>query len=193
MNPALVFSVISLALCIILFLYFRWYIKRRSAATELLAEYRTEVERLIADIDFVTERDVLIIEDKIKTLKELLDDTDRRIAVYVKELEKSRSGEALYAKLGQEIRSGTAAHTPDRAAAPETAPPAVGVPESTAPETVSPRTRREGRPKKSSVTTKDIKIQIAELALQGYDPARIASKLKISVSEVELALNFLRR
>jgi hypothetical protein len=184
MNPALAFSIISLALCIVLFLYFRWYIKRRSGATELLAEYREEVQRLISDIDFVTERNVLIVEDKVKILTELLEDTEKRIAVYVKELERSRTGEALYTKLGQNLRN----------AAPDTTPSPADAPERTAP-SVSPEPQREGGAKKSSRQAKkpDIKIQIAELALQGYAPERIASKLKISVSEVELTLSFLRR
>jgi len=155
MNLASALSVLTLTLLVILFFYFRWFIKRRIADDERLAEYKLEVQRLITDLDYITDRDALLVEDRIKTLKTLLEDTDKRIAVYVRELERNRSGEALYTKLKHESDQVT---------------PAPPVPEK-----------------------KDIRIQIAELSLQGHDAARIASKLKISISEVELALSFLRK
>jgi len=179
MSVALVVALISLALSIVLFFYFRIYIRvqRKKAAEELLAEYRLEVQGLIADINLATDRDSLLVEERIKTLKNLLEDTDKRIAVYVNELERSRSGETLYSKLGPDFHH----------AAPETGDREITVPKKAR--------RKTARPHTDSVPAEkqDVRIRIAELAIQGNNAADIASKLKISVSEVELALHLLQK
>ena len=165
MSLPLVFSALSLALCLVLFFYLRWYVRRRTGAEELLAEYRTEVRRLIAEIDAATDRDSQLVEERIKNLKSLLDDTDRRIAVYVRELERGRAGEALYSSLGRGIRAALDTRKPVREPAPM---PEIPPPE----ETESGGLRR----------------QIAVMAAQGLTPAEIASRLDLSLSEVDLAL-----
>ena len=105
MTTPLVISAISLCICVFSFLFFRWYIVRKTAARELLVDYRAEVYRLIAEIDAAADRDSLLVEERIKTLKKLLDDTDRRIGVYMRELQRSKNGEAMYASLGRGIRA----------------------------------------------------------------------------------------
>lgn len=105
MTAPFILSAFSCAICIFSFFFFRWYIKRNTAAEQLLAEYRAEVYRLIAEIDSATDRDSLLVEERIKSLKQTLDDTDKRIAVYLRELDRSRSSEAMYANLGRGIRS----------------------------------------------------------------------------------------
>ena len=194
MYPALVLSVISLALCVLLFLYFRWYIKRRSAADELLAEYRTEVQRLLADIDFATERNLVLLEDKIAALKKLLEETDSRISVYTTELERSRSGAALYTKLGQESRSQIVLQVSDEKLAPPDEKRTGAENTDTENAVPEPAGQRKVAGKKTSAPAKkrNIRMQVAELSQKGYDAARIASKLKVSVSEVELILSLLR-
>ena len=172
-----------------MFFYFKWYIKRRTAAEELLAEYRAEVYKLIAEIDNATNRDSLLVEDRIKNLKALLEDTDKRIAVYLRELDRSRTGEALYTSLGRGIRA--ALHTPQSPAVPaprkqsatvETAPVAQPAPQAPSAEAIP-----EGPSKQQ------IREQIAGLADQGFPPAEIASRLSLSLSEVDLALNLVGR
>jgi len=194
MNIALVVAAISLALSVVLFFYFRWYthFQRKRAAQELLEEYRLEVQGLIADINLATDRDSLLVEERIKTLKKLLEDTDKRIAVYVNELERSRSAGALYSKLGQDFRR--AAPTDIAAASTQ---PEIAVPEAAAPETVMPQAAGPGEPAphtdSAPAEKQDLRMRIAELAIQGRGAADIASKLKISISEVELVLRLLRK
>jgi len=215
MSVALIMALISLALSIVLFFYFRIYmrVQRKKAAEELLAEYRLEVQGLIADINLATDRDSLLVEERIKTLKQLLDDTEKRIAVYVSELERSRSGEALYSKLGQDFR-----HAPPVAAslaaplaaslideqlvsstesAAVIAPPETAMPKAAVSEAAMPPAPGQGEAAPHSdsapLEKQDLRMRIAELAIQGNNAADIASKLKISVSEVELALHLLRK
>ncbi|MDR1575701.1 MAG: hypothetical protein LBS37_06825 [Treponema sp.] len=203
MNITDILSAASLILCCFFFLYFRGYIKRRTAAEELLAEYRTEVLRLIAEIDAATDRDALLVEERIKTLKSLLDDTDKRIAVYARELERGRSGAVLYSSLGRGIREAPGQDV--RPGPPGTAPARTGTPENAA-QTTSPsappggaapeHTAKAGgkrSPPPAPAAKPPLKAQIAELAAGGLPPAGIASRLGLSLSEVDLALSLLGR
>ncbi|MCL2472942.1 MAG: hypothetical protein FWF26_04620 [Treponema sp.] len=214
MNFTLAIAAISLATSIVLFLYVRWTQRRGNSADGILAQYRIEVQRLIEDIDLATERDSLLVEARINTLKKLLEDTDKRIAVYFRELENSRTGEALYAKLGKEFHASAVQAAPTNAAprqaalalatsaaelkqAPAAAsvlPAAAEAPESD-PAGAPGGNRRSARGKKSSAGFQkpDLRVQIAELAVQGLGSAAIASKLKVSVSEVDLALSLIRK
>ena len=126
-----IFSVLSLCLCIAGFFFFRWYIGRKTAAASLLADYRAEVYRMIAEIDAATDRDSLLVEERIKILRKLLEDTDRRISVYMRELQRSRDGEAMYTSLGRGIRAALDSRppvaesvNPSEPVSGETAPPA---------------------------------------------------------------------
>ena len=190
-------SAASLCIVVFSFFFFRWYIARKTAARELLADYRAEVYRLIAEIDAAADRDSLLVEERIKTLKKLMEDTDRRIGVYMRELQRSRNGEAMYASLGRGIRAALDSRASTEAAIPpetttpppeqkaETPPPEAPPPPQEADESAASRKRKPKKPK--------LKTQIAELAAQGLPAQKIASRLKLSIAEVELALNLLRR
>jgi hypothetical protein len=207
MTIAIVLSVISLCLCVSGFFFCRWYIARKTAARELLADYRTEVYRLIAEIDAAADRDSLLVEERIKTLKQLLDDTDRRIGVYMRELQRSRHGEVMYASLGRGIRAALDSRTPQLdLIPPEPQPPAQTTPlppphEPPIPVTVtdksegppaSPRPPEQPFRKRGAKKTK-VKMQIAEMAAQGLPPQKIASRLHLTIAEVDLAMNLLHR
>ena len=193
----LIISLISLCLCVFFFFFFRWYIKQKTAARELLVDYRTEVHNLIADIDTATDRDSLLVEERIKTVKQLLEDTDRRIAVYVRELQRSRNSEMMYSSLGRGIRvaldssppQGTAPETPDALF------PSEMLVTQEAPKPPEKKAAREstnqpaGKRQKKQKTK--LKTHIAEMSAKGLDPHEIASRLGLSLAEVDLALNLL--
>jgi len=199
MTIPFVISAISLCLCVFSFFFFRWYITRKTAARELLADYRAEVYRLIAEIDAAADRDSLLVEERIKTLKQLLDDTDRRISVYMRELQRSRHGEAMYASLGRGIRAALDSRPPQleppEAAIPqeqkvETAPSAPPPSQKAAPPMEADENTGTGKRKPKKIR---LKVQIAEMSAQGLSPAEIASRLNLSLAEVDLALNLLQR
>jgi len=205
MNISLFISIFCLVFCLIFFFYVKWYIKRKISATELLAEYRSEVYRLNADINAVTDRDLTLVEDRVKKLKEILDDTDKRIKVYVQELDRSRTGEALYTSLGRGIRAALKTpsetspahdHEPELSAQmpkltlvrQESIPDAVpgSAPAFTAPASLALASLAPKPPSK-----RQIRAQIDELVKENLSPADIASRLGISIAEVDLAMNLM--
>jgi len=213
MTISLVVSIISLSLCVSGFFFLRWYISQRTDASRLLEEYRDEVHRLITEIDAATDRDSRLVEERIKNIRKLLDDTDKRISVYTRELQRSRNSEAIYKKLGNGIREAldsipaSLKETPspaDITAQPETHPPMEAHPpeinelpfsdEEKAPQSGSVKKQKKRKttpPQKRPSKKPGKKMQIAQMALQGFSPSEIASNLGISLAEVDLALKLL--
>ena len=202
MNLNYFILLVCFALNFLIFFYLKWYIKRRTSSSGLMPEYRTEVHRLIAEIDAVTDRDSLLVEERIKKLKEILDDTDRRISVYVKELEKSRAGSELYTNLGRGIRAALKTETEAKPqlsvvhpnmelfhSASESQPvPAVKAPPADAERKNTPPQATKQKP-----PSKQIRTSIDLLLNEGLPPEEIASRLDISVAAVNFAMNFQRK
>ncbi|MDR3171023.1 MAG: hypothetical protein LBU17_05255 [Treponema sp.] len=168
MNISLIFSAASLILCAFFFVYFRAYLRRRTGPDRLLAEFREEVYKLIAEIDAATDKDSLLVEERIKSLRTILADVDKRISIQVRELDRQRFQEDAYAQLGKRYAS---------TKADGFAPVYDEMPHG--PRIVS----RE-------ITLKPLPFaeQVAELSRAGFSANLIATRLGVSISEVELAI-----
>jgi hypothetical protein len=170
-------SLVSLLFCFFSFLYLRAYIRRSLSQEESISAARDEVNRIIRRIEEITDRDISLIEDRGKTLKALLEEADKRIRVYAKELEKGRNAQKTYQELGNSLGSSPPVFSPSgeqgAAAAAPPLPPAGQMDEKAAP--------------------KNMNEQIRNLALAGFSPPLIASRLGISISEVELAMALFER
>jgi hypothetical protein len=205
MNINYILFLICVSFCVFMFFYFKWYIKRRTSVSGQMEEYHTEVYRLIADINAVTDRDSQLIEARIEKLRSLLDETDKRISVYVKELEKSRTGELVYAKLGRGIRDALntdvkpqpelSAIRPNIEVQPQlfsSTPEKTPISQSSQITPVQPVVQSVEQAQKPS-SKRQIRASIDLLANQGISPSEIASRLDISIAEVDLAMNLRRR
>ncbi|MCL2759003.1 MAG: hypothetical protein FWD22_02200 [Treponema sp.] len=205
MNIFHIVSIICLAVCFLMFFYLKWYIKKRTSSS-MLEEHREEVNRLIVDINSVTDRNLQLVEDSITKLKTLMEDTEKRINVYNKELEKSRTGEALYTSLGRGIRA--ALKTPQEPAplqaehplnspqlSLELPPAAPAAPAAVVPAPAPPAAEKPAEvpaPPAKPPSKKQIRAAIDTLVNEGLSPDEIASRLDISVAEVNLAMNLRR-
>jgi hypothetical protein len=213
MTLPVIFSAASLVLCGFFFIYFRAYLRRRIGREEIFSDYRDEVEKLTADIDAATERDLTLIEDRLKTLRETIDTADRRIAVLVRELDRKKTSSDLYTSLGKHagskpgsavpvtvvpvtedpvmetdsgrMEAGDPAGTPEIAEA-ETAPEVRVIPAGTAADPERPESS-------DPPAAKSMGEKAAELAAAGFSPDLIAARLGISVSEVDIAITIHRR
>jgi hypothetical protein len=165
------FSLVSLLFCVFSFLYVRAYIRRSLSHEEGVSAARDEVNRIIRRIEEVTDRDISLIEDREKTLKALLEEADKRIRVYAKELEKDRNAQKAYQELGQSLRK---------------SPPLVFSPSGEQDHPTAGQMDEKAAPG-------NMNEQIRNLALAGFSPPLIASRLGIGISEVELAMALLER
>jgi hypothetical protein len=169
-------STACVVFCLAAFFYFHSYIKRRTGGEAVLAEIREEVNRLIMRIDEITEKDISLFEDKEKSLKALIGETDKRLKVYARELERrEQSGHAFAALAAPKAVNETYTDLSPGPAPPERQPRFVQAERQIVPE------------------PKPMGEQIRELARSGFSATVIASKLGISISEAELALALLER
>ena len=188
MNLTYFIFIILTALWFFLFFYFKWYIKKRTSVSGQLEEYRAEVIKLNAEINSVTDRNLTLIEDKVKKLKELLEETDKRVSVYAGELEKSRRGEALYTSLGRGIRA--ALKTEEAPAASTLLSPARPQEALTpSPANSAQAAAVEEPPPSKPPSRRQIRSSIDLLLNEGLSPEQVASRLNISIAEVNLAVN----
>jgi hypothetical protein len=218
MTLTVIFSAASLLFCGFFFIY----IRRRTAAKRILAEFREEVDRLIAEIDAVTDRDALLVEDRIKTLRALLEDADRRIALYARELDRRRGEESAYAALGRKAKSAKSAAGPQEPGRKA----ARGAEDSGAPVNLSgaiaaynaesaagsgnAESSPPGKPDAPDKSAPELPLfvradrdiepaplpfaeQAAELSRSGLSPDLIAARLGSTVAEVNMAIALSRR
>lgn len=184
MDMSLIVSIASLILWAFSFIYFRSFLKKRTSKERILGEFRDEVERMIADVDAATDRDIALIEDRVKSLKTLLEETDKHIIAYKKEISRRTQEEQAYAELGR--RQSRTVIKPETPSEPTTQNIEIRERVSTdggsQPRFI--RSESELKPKAPSFSE-----QVLELYQAGFSPELIASKLKVTVAEVDLAIN----
>jgi len=181
----LLLSTTALIISVASFLFFKSYLKRRTSQERILAEFREEVNNIIKSIAETTDRDISLIEDREKKLKNLLDEIDKRLGLYIREMEQYNKAEKAhaalpalekkpaptYSALGKKRYKGD---IPKPAAADDSVP-------ETSPLLDTP-------PPALSVSE-----QIRALMRSGLTDAAIASRLGISIAEVEVATALFER
>jgi hypothetical protein len=182
-----VFSGASLVLCGFFFIYFSFYIKRRTRRENILSDYQDEAYKLIADIDAATDRDLTLVEERITTLKKLLEDVDKRIAVLSREQERKRSSDAVYTSLGRQMKI-TIQEPVDEAVSRSSPSEPAPVPAGQKAAPVTTPAIAERKEAQASFTER-----VAELSRAGFAPDLIAARLGVSISEVKLAIAVSRR
>ncbi|MDR1784901.1 MAG: hypothetical protein LBR23_00315 [Spirochaetaceae bacterium] len=169
-------------------MFFFFFYKNTYLPREALKSVREEVNALLAEIQRETDLSATIIEGRTAALKELIERADERILL-------AQKTETVRRKEGEVIEA-LAAQRPAQASAPA---PASGVlPQAGAPAPASGVPPQAGAPVPASgvprvtlaaeqITPKrDVRVQVIQLAGEGFPPEFIAEKLKISVSEVNL-------
>jgi len=197
----LLLSASALLISIVSFLFFKSYLKNRTGQERILAEFRQEVNTILKSIDETTDRDISLLEDREKRLKSLLADVDKRLTLYIREMERygktekaraalpvmEKKPEAAYAALGKKRYKG---FIPEDGA-PDDAPSGVLKAEPK-PEAAMPTKTETGG---TSIEAKSASpsSQIRFLMRSGLTDANIASRLGISIAEVEFVAALLER
>jgi hypothetical protein len=101
MNWFFIGAALALLLWFFALLYLKSYVKRRTSPDHILTLLQDEVRQLEADMDEKTEQDLQLLEEKIKTLRELCTEAEKRIAVYGRELERREKEAQAFAALSR--------------------------------------------------------------------------------------------
>jgi hypothetical protein len=185
-----------------MFFYLKWYVNKRTSASGL-EEHRAEVAKLVVDINSVTDRNLQLIEDSISKLKKFLEDAEKRIDEYKDAIQIKPSGEALYTNLGRGIRAALT-NTSEQLPPPQLrnehplkssqlsleSQGAGDFYESSVKS--ENKTAQSASPAQKPPSKKQLRSAIDLLANEGLPAEEIASRLDISIAQVNLAMNLRR-
>lgn len=91
MKLSLFFLAVGINAIVVLIIYLglKRQLRNSTGAAGLLDEIRDDIEALIVEINQITDRNVSIIEDKVKQLNQLLEGADKRITLLKREGDKN--------------------------------------------------------------------------------------------------------
>lgn len=172
------FIVLTIVNLLGMFIFYRM-LKSRFSSKKILDSLRSEVDKLIADLGREADRDVGILEDRVKNLRSLIDEADRRILMADREDEKRQESKRLMSRAQPETES---VPGPDRVEIRREEPPR-------RPVTVYGRTPVVTKSEKPIQPLVPLHERVLELARKGISPEMIALTLSVSLGEVELILD----
>jgi len=170
----LISTSITLGLMILFFLYNRRYLKRTLDPQGLLTEVREEINQVLTEMNNVTDRNIDIMEDRIQKIRGLIQETDKKIILFQRELKKGDKEPIIYSHLVRRM-------------------PLKPVESQGESQVESPRPSQEAslpkepeEEKKKAVSNKE---RVVQLYRQGFSPDIIASRVGITMGEVELIIS----
>ncbi|MCL2832223.1 MAG: hypothetical protein FWD78_03550 [Treponema sp.] len=189
------------------FIYLRSYINKKTSYDSTLREVRDEVNRIIKNIDEITDKDISLIEDREKRLKEILEDTEKRLGLLTRELDRRETAEKTYREMGKNpariidtlktFKSAPSAEPALSPAVQQASPPAAALPQTAALTVAAPQSVispapqpavQSALPQPAAPPAIPLEEQIRELARSGFPAQAIASRLGISIAEAEFAV-----
>ena len=183
----LLFSGLALSISFFSFLYFKSYLKRRTAQQRILSDMREEVNNILKSINETTDRDISLIEEREKKLQSLLEEIEKRFAVYVREMESRQNADETYAAIMK--KNVTYEELGKKRFRPEPEPEPQETKQAAEAAPAFPllqfSVKSEDEPSKEE--------QILSLKREGYSAQQIASRLGISIDEVKIAAFILER
>jgi hypothetical protein len=185
MSSWVVFSINLVLLVIVATVLWR-YVERRTGERSALDEIKREVGAIITELNQTTERNIELVEDRMRRIREMVEAVDRRLGALKRHEDAQKHAELTYTKL--------------RNARPAVAPEADGE----APEVHEGTTgddgstdaagRERGEEERSEMTggsepVVSLRERVKTLYLQGLAPERIAAITGRTVGEVELMIS----
>jgi len=187
-------SVTALITSVFSFFYFKSYLKRRTSQERILSEFQEEVNLILKSINETTERDLTLIEERKKDLKTLLEEIDKRLKIYLREMDHARKAEEAYQELGKN-RYRMNRRPASQPAEAEKKNEAQKAPESgeAFPLPAFDLKTETNTPPAPKADAPPMGDQIHSLLRSGFSEEAIASRLGISIAEVEFASALLER
>lgn len=195
-SQTLFFTILFLFNILSMFLYYL-FLKSRFSQKRILAELRSEVDKLVIDLGREADRDVAILESRIENLRALIDEADRRILVAGKETARRKEELDILKNMAQGATPQAVNEAPVRrtVAVPETPPvqpaqviaPAEPAPKS---EPVQIYTRPViTRSEKQIEPFVPVQERVVDMARKGFSAEMISVTLSMPLGEIELILD----
>jgi hypothetical protein len=216
----LITLVVDVGGLIIIYAVLKDRLRRATTAEAQIAEIRDEVSSLLVELNQTTDRNIVLMEDRIASLNDLLAAADKKIGLLQREIEKHDVGTKIYSRLAEGRPAPSSAppresEPPARAVAPasarqaaartvspagpppEEAPavPPLAVELSLKPERVSSRAEQWGLGAEPAARAAegDVRQRVMMLYRSGFSPSLIASRVGAPLGEVELIISLEQR
>lgn len=195
---------LNLAALALVFLYVRSRVRKALESDGLIDKLRAEVGELVRDLNQTTDRNLTLVEDAIRALREASAEADRKTAVLRRETERRSTENAVYDRLGRMRNAASVSEegavSPPKAEGPRKPVSAaealplfdssrqetVVAPSREAPQEAIPFVSFSSTPIRPKPTTKE---EVMGLSRRGISSEFIAAKLGITVAEVELIIS----
>ena len=194
---------------LLVYLVLRDRVRRASSTESRIAEIREEVSRLLVELNQATDRNIALMEDKIRALNEAIATADKKIGLLRRETEKHDVGSQIYSRLAEgrlprasaspaerpaaEIRGAESAEY--RGAESAGAQPAARRRTGSA----EPRLAPAAPPlavelsERAGGAAGDVRERVMMLSRAGFTPSLIASRVGVPLGEVELIISLEQR
>ncbi len=181
--------VVNALLFLVLLLWLRRKVDRELNAERAIERVRREVADLITELNGTTERNITLIEDRVKRISDLLQKTDKRIAMLQRESEKHDIGVGVYTDLMERRRraareSAGAGGSEEGSGVSESAPRQMPA--------YDDSTGSGGDPESREGSGRSLRNRVRDLHRAGMSAEAIARKVGSSLGEVELIIGLER-
>ncbi|MBI9103213.1 MAG: hypothetical protein JEY99_12425 [Spirochaetales bacterium] len=223
MNWILLILGLNIIAVALIYILLRRRIDRAIRSTELLSQIEVEIDNIITELNQTTERNITLVEDKIRTLSLLMEQSDKKIFLINRELNKKQkeetvvykrprinnhpienTGDDFPANVNPSVRTNISSEerlakaTPvsyaqtqyEQASNVQSEPDVPSSPEEERPVKINFQANEQ---RKAQEPPKTSKQRVLEMYTRGEDVNSIASKLNITLGEIELILSMNQR
>ena len=196
----IVFFLVTILFLAIIYIFLRRRIDRLTDPDRISTSLAGDLDIILSEINQATERNILVIEDKIKELEDIIETAEKRITLLKKTVSKTDVGNIRPAEKTLTQKAAAAAETSENQKAEQLSldiPAEDGV-KTTGELTYSHLSRINmmsgmvtplSVPEKTGEESEDIKKKVVSLHRNGIDPSIIASNVGINRGEVELIIS----
>lgn len=172
-------------------------IERRIQPTVILEQIRSEIDELMVEFNQTTERNVVLIEERILRMNKLLEEADRRATVLRRDIDAHQGPVRAYASpmVPKPIAPSPTSAKPPIRAVDNLPTRSTGEPETPAGATTDTPVvdASAAVPSKPAVAAGDKRARIVDLYEKGIAPNIIAARVGSTVGEVELIVSLTQR
>jgi len=99
METILIFCALQMGCSVILYFLLKRHFTKWFAQTGQIEKVRSEVEKMLVDLNHTTAGNIDLIEERLVSLREILQSVDKRITVLKRETEKTEIGSSMYSSI----------------------------------------------------------------------------------------------
>ncbi len=193
---------VNLAALAVFWILLRRWLERRLSAPRQAADLGEEVGRLVTELNQATERNVVLLEDRVAALNDLLAAADKKIGLLRREIERHEAGTRVYGQLATPRARAAVAALSATDSDEERSPAGDPRLEAGANGKLAVTDRRPaepalGSPPDATSAGKPVvqngrvamRAEIGRLARAGFPAAAIAARVGAPLGEVELILS----